>query len=68
MAYHKATIEILVDVDSEAEACDAIAETLRDQLREFHPGSCVIDWRYASADGEPHEHDGSGFEYAEAKS
>ncbi len=48
----------------EAEACDYIAETLRELLREFSPGSPLIDWRYAGADGEPASHDGCGFEYA----
>lgn len=35
MAYYKATIEILVDVGCEAEACDCISETMRPLLREF---------------------------------
>ena len=34
MAYFKATIEILVDADGEAEACDCVSETLREVLRE----------------------------------
>jgi hypothetical protein len=63
MALFKATLELLVDVDCETEACDCIAETLREKLREFSPGSPLIDWRYAGVDGEPSPHDGHGFEY-----
>lgn len=64
MSLFKATIELLLDVDREAGACDCIAETLRELLREFSPGSPLIDWRYAGADGEPAPHNGRGFEYA----
>lgn len=64
MAYYMATIEVLVDVDDDGEACDCIAETLRPLLREFSPGSPVIDWRYAASTFHPTLHDGSGFEYA----
>jgi len=62
MTYYKATIEILVDVEDEASACDCIAEAMRPLLREFTPSSSVIDWRYL-ADA-PQPHDGEGFEYA----
>lgn len=70
MAYLKATIEILVDVDCEAEACDALAETLRPNLREFAgTDSCIIDWRYASGGTacgwQPAS--GEGFEYMEGR-
>lgn len=45
---YKATVEVFVAVNSEGEACDAIAEALRPLLREFAgPESCWIDWRYA---------------------
>ncbi|OBZ97482.1 hypothetical protein ADU59_00180 (plasmid) [Pararhizobium polonicum] len=64
MSLFKATIELLINVDREAEACDCIAESLRELLREFSPGSPLIDWRYAGAGGEPAPHDGRGFEYA----
>lgn len=64
--YYKVTIEVLVEVDQEVEACDAIAEGLRPILREFSNvvDSAWIDWRYASG-GDPEPHDGEGFEYAE---
>ncbi|MEZ5784350.1 MAG: hypothetical protein R3D70_22640 [Rhizobiaceae bacterium] len=65
MAYFKATIEILVDADGEAEACDCVSETLREVLREFSPSSPLIDWHYAGPDGDPQPHDGTGFEYAD---
>lgn len=64
MSCFKATIDVLVEAASEAEACDCIAETLRPHLREFSPGSSLIDWRYAGRNGDPEPHDGSGFEYA----
>jgi hypothetical protein len=60
---YKATIQILVDVIDEAEACDCIAEAMRPLLREFSPDSAVVDWRYI-ADGAPIPDDGRGFEYA----
>lgn len=50
MAIYKATIDIFVEVDSEPEACDGIAEALRDLLRRYQtddqPQSCIIDWHY----------------------
>lgn len=46
MSLFKATIELLINVDREAEACDCIAESLRELLREFSPGSPLIDWRW----------------------
>jgi hypothetical protein len=68
MAYYKATIELLLDVDGEGEACDAIAETLRPLLKEFAgPDSCFVDWKYSSDNGwfsHPKPHSGEGFEYA----
>lgn len=63
MAYYKATIEVLMWVDGEAEACDCISETMRPLLREFAgPDSAVIDWRYAPG-GDPAPDAGVGFEY-----
>jgi len=60
---YKATIQILVDVNDEPEACDCIAETMRPLLREFSRDSAIVDWRYDS-DGEPIPDDGRGFEHA----
>jgi hypothetical protein len=62
---YKVSIDILVEADNEAEACDAISESLRPLLREFadEPTS-FIDWRYCpETTGFPVPHDGSGFEY-----
>ena len=64
MPYFKATIEVLIEATSEAEACDAVAESLRGILREFEPSSSFIDWRYVSPESEPTPHSGVGFEYA----
>lgn len=47
MAY-RATVELLLDVNSEAEACDAVAEILRENTRKFVATSCLVDWRHAS--------------------
>jgi len=55
MAYFKATIEVLMDVGCKAEACDCIAETMREHLRQYTPESSIIDWRYAD-DGGPVPH------------
>lgn len=65
MAYYKAQIEVLVDAENEAEACDAISEGLRPMLREFSPTPTNwIDWRYSDSASYPVSHDGTGFEYA----
>ncbi len=66
MAYYKATIDVLVDVADEAEACDCIAEALRPLLLRFMPGSSVIDWRYSDAASMPEPDTGADFEYADA--
>lgn len=67
MPLYKATIEVLVDVANEDEACDAISEAIRPMLRTFEPSSSWIDWRYANGGlNVPYEHDGQGFEYADA--
>lgn len=66
MRYYKATIEVLVLVNDESEACDAISEAIRPMLREFDPNSSWIDWRYCDAASYPVPHDGAGFEYAAA--
>lgn len=44
-----ATICILVDVDSEAEAMDAIAETMRPLMQPFNSTSCLRDWMWDNA-------------------
>lgn len=67
LPYFKATIEVLLKVDSDAEACDAIAEPIREMLNAFQKDgdeSAWIDWKYAP-NGHPEPHDGAGFEYAE---
>jgi hypothetical protein len=67
MPYYKAVIEVLVNVEDEAEACDAISEALRPILRTFEPASCWIDWRYHNSNSVPHgpfQHPPRGFEYA----
>ena len=44
-----ATIEILIDVETDAEACDAIAETMRSQMKAEAPTSCLLDWQWAQS-------------------
>jgi hypothetical protein len=58
---------VLVEVENDAEACDAISEALRPMLREFYEGdyeTAWIDWRYADNASHPVPHSGEGFEYA----
>jgi hypothetical protein len=38
------TIRLLLDVESDAEAADAINEILREEQRDFAPASCLIDY------------------------
>lgn len=62
----KATIEILLDVETEAEACDALSEGLRPLLRNFAKRpeqTAFIDWRYSDSACLPLEDDGAAFEY-----
>ena len=68
MAFFKATIEVLVSADSEAEACDAIAGGLRPLLKAYADEPTWtnwIDWRYLEPYEEnyPKPHNGSGFEH-----
>lgn len=47
----KATINVFVDVDCEAEACDALSEGLRPLLRRYAEkpeDTCFVDWAYTS--------------------
>lgn len=55
MTIFRATIELFVQADSEAEACDAIAETMRDHLRKYAPSSAILDWQYESDPYMPQE-------------
>lgn len=45
----KATVELYLDVPSGADACDAVAEMLRENMRRYTESddSCLIDWQYA---------------------
>lgn len=68
--YYKATIELLIEADDEAEACDAISEGLRGMLKEFSAEpdqTAFVDWKYINTAGMPEPHDGSGFEYAQVE-
>lgn len=38
------TVELLIDVETEAEAFDAVNEILRGQQRSYEPGSTLIDY------------------------
>lgn len=47
MTIFKATVELYLNVENEAEACDGVAEMLREHIRAFAGSqSCLIDWRY----------------------
>jgi hypothetical protein len=45
---YRVTVELILDVDSDAEAYDAVNEILREHTRNFAPQSCLID--YATRD------------------
>ena len=67
MPYFKAKIEVLIEVENEAEACDAIAEAIRPMLKEFYDGeyeTAWVDWRY-TPNGHPEPDSGADFEYAQ---
>ena len=38
------TCRLLIEADSEGEAADGVNEILREQQREYAPGSCLIDY------------------------
>lgn len=45
-----ATITLALDVNSEAEVCDAVNEILREQQRSFTPTSCLLDYQIDKSD------------------
>ena len=52
MAFYRATIDVLLQCDSEAEACDAVTEALWPLLKTCadEPSETAwIDWKYAGA-------------------
>ena len=70
MATYISTIQVLIEADSDAEACDALAEAMRPLVKAYAPNpaeTSILDWRYdADASGQilwPVQHDGSGFEF-----
>lgn len=65
MGYYMAKIEVLIDADSEADACDVIAQAMKPALRVSNPDSSIIDWRYHSTFPQPHS--GDSFEYGEVR-
>jgi hypothetical protein len=38
------TVTLILNVPTMAEACDAANEILREQQRDFAPGSCLLDY------------------------
>jgi hypothetical protein len=42
------TVQLLLDVENEAQACDAANEILREQQRSWAPQSCLIDYAVGS--------------------
>lgn len=57
MPIFKATIDVFMEVDGDGEACDCLAETMREHLRRYAPESSVIDWRYHERHPHPVELD-----------
>ena len=62
-----ATIEVLVDASDDAEASDALSETMREHLRVFVPSSSIVDWRYSPQAFYWQLHDGAGFEHVDGE-
>jgi len=52
---YKAQVCLFIEVENDAEACDAVAEMLRDHIRRFAPESCLVDWRYSTELSHPVE-------------
>lgn len=46
MALHRAVVELLVDVEDEASACDLMTSVLSEHLRRYNPTSELLDWQY----------------------
>lgn len=54
MAYYKATIDMILEVDSSIEASDAVGEILRACLQRYAgSSSALVDWGF--------QHDGSTY-------
>jgi hypothetical protein len=47
-----ATIAILVDVETETEAMDVIAETMRPLMHAYNKASCFKDWQWCLGEHE----------------
>lgn len=69
MTYYKANIDVLIEAETEYDACDALSEALRPILQRYvdtpHYHSAIVDWGYLAKDGVylyPTLHDGHGFE------
>ena len=41
-----AVVRLLIDTESEAEACDKVSAILTEQMQNAVPTSCLLDWRY----------------------
>lgn len=46
------TICILLEVEDESEAMDAVAETMRPLLKTHNERSCIRDWQWAQGEDE----------------
>lgn len=55
----KITVELLLDVEDDAEACDAMNEILREQQRIYTASSCLLDYQIVT---HPEPTDGSEFD------
>lgn len=54
MTIYKATVELYIDVENEAAACDAVSELLSCNLQAYvGAGSCFIDWRHIDPKASP---------------
>lgn len=42
----RAVVEVLIEADEEAGACDGMTAILTEQLQKYAPQSCLLDWQY----------------------
>lgn len=50
---YRVNVQLVLDVDCEAEAFDAVNEILREQQRHFFATSCLVDYRTETPQSDP---------------
>lgn len=65
MPLYIATVELLLDVDSESEAADAVNEILREQQNDFAMDSCLVDYAHGPTINTQRPYDPNGYSEGE---